>query len=149
VKINLRIDDNIEEDVVDFKIRKLDDKIKKAIDYLESEEQKGLIGYKLDEIVLIKPDEIVLIYTEGKKIYTRIANGEVYMLKERLYELEENLQQSGFIRIANSSIANGKMIRKLKMEHDGSLCVVFKDGSSEFASRRSVKNIKEYLGIGG
>jgi len=148
VKINLRIDTNLKEDVVDFNIKKLDDKMKKAIDYLESE-QKGLLGYKVDEIVLIKPDEIVLIYTEGKKIYTRLANGEKYMLKERLYELEENLAPSGFIRIANSSIANGKLIRKLKMAHDGSLCVVFKDGSSEFASRRSVKNIKAYLGIGG
>lgn len=148
MKINVKIDSNIEEDIVDFNVRELSDKIKKAIDYLESKET-GLIGYKLDEIVLIKPEEIVLIYTEGKKIYTRLTDGDKYMLKERLYELEENLAPMGFIRIANSSIANGKLIRKLKMAHDGSLCVVFKDGSSEFASRRSVKNIKTYLGIGG
>ena len=148
MKINLKIDSSLNEDSVDFNVRKLDDKISKAIDYLESE-QKGLIGYKADEIVLIMPDEIVLIFTEGKKIFTRLANGEKYMLKERLYELEENLMPFGFIRIANSSIANGEQIRKLKMAHDGSLCVVFKDGSSEFASRRSVKNIKTYLGIGG
>lgn len=148
MKINLKIDSNLKEDSVDFNVRKLNDKISKAIDYLESE-QKGLVGYNADEIVLIMPDEIVLIYTEGKKIFTRLANGEKYMLKERLYELEENLTPFGFIRIANSSIANGKQIRKLKMAHDGSLCVVFKDDSSEFASRRSVKNIKMYLGIGG
>ncbi len=148
MKINLRIDNSLKEDKVDFSVRELSDKIKQAIDYLESKET-GLIGYKMDEIVLIKPEEIVLIYTEGKKIYTCLADGEKYMLKERLYELEENLAPLGFIRIANSSIANGKQIRKLKMAHDGSLCVVFKDGSSEFASRRSVKNIKTYLGIGG
>ncbi|MEX1378248.1 MAG: LytTR family DNA-binding domain-containing protein [Eubacteriales bacterium] len=148
MKINVKIDESIKEDVVDFHVGKLTSKIQKAIDYLHEEEPDVLIGYRKEEIALIKPQEIVLIYTEGKKVFVRLLNGEKYYLKERLYELEESYKGMGFIRIANSSIANGKLIRKLKMDGDGSLSVVFKDGTAEFASRRSVKNIKEYLGIG-
>lgn len=148
MKINLNIDESILEDVVEFKIKKLTSKIQKTIEYLNTEEPNVLIGYKKEEIVLIKPDEIVVIFTEGKKVYVKLLSGEKFAIKERLYEIEESYKNSGFIRIANSSIANGKLIRKLKMESDGSLSVVFKDGTSEFASRRSVKNIKTYLGIG-
>lgn len=147
--INLSIDEKLLEDVVDFRIRSLTPKIQKVIDYLNTKEPEIVVGYKSDEIVLVKPEEIVVFFTEGKKICARLVGGEVLTIKERLYEVEERLGNSGFIRISNSSIANAKMIRKLQMASDGSLCIIFNDESREFASRRSVKNLKSYLGIGG
>ena len=114
MKINLKIDDGLDEDVVDFRIRKLTDKIQKAIDYLNTEEPKVIIGYKKDEIVLIKPDEILVIFTEGKRIYARLVNGEKYTVKERLYELEKDLESAGFIRIANSSISQRENDTQIK-----------------------------------
>ena len=68
-------------------------------------------------------------------------------IKSKLYELEEQLEGTNFIRISNSVIANVDKIKHLEMSFNGTLCIRFMNGDVEYSSRRYVKKIKEYLGL--
>lgn len=72
-----------------------------------------------------------------------------FTLKLKLYELEQMLGETSFVRISNSVIANLNCIKNISIAFNGTLEVKFKDGSTEFVSRRYVSKIKEYLGLGG
>ena len=147
MKVELNIDPNIKEETVCFMLKALTPKMEALIENLNRSDQSVLVGYIKDEITLLDLNEIVLFYTEAGKVYAKNDKGLVFLVKQRLYELEENLSKDGFIRIANSALANANKIRKLKMSVGGSMGIVFKDGTTEFASRRCISKIKNYLGL--
>lgn len=147
MKVDIQIDAALTEEQVTFHLQTLRPEVEEIIQRLNALSQKALVGYVEDEIVLIDPARIVLFYTESGKVMARQADGQTFTMRKRLYELEEQLSGRPFIRISSSALANGKMIARLKMSLNGTMGVLFKDGTQEFASRRCVGNIKQYLGI--
>jgi len=73
-------------------------------------------------------------------------NGE-YNLKNRLYEMEEKLNKSYFIRISNSEIINLKKVKNFDLNFTGTICVKLSNGTVTYVSRRYVSKIKEILGV--
>ncbi|MBR2953858.1 MAG: LytTR family transcriptional regulator [Clostridia bacterium] len=104
-----------------------------------------LKGYTENETVKLNLNDIYCFITEDNKVYALTEKGK-YRLKSRLYQLEENLNQS-FVKINQSCIANIKMIDRFKATVGGSLTVIFKNGYVDFVSRRNLKNVKERLGL--
>ncbi len=104
-----------------------------------------LIGYTENETVKLNHNDVHCFITEDNKVYALTENKK-YRLKSRLYQLEENLNDS-FVKINQSCIANIKQIDKFKASIGGSLTVVFKNGYVDFVSRRNLKNVKERLGL--
>ena len=51
---------------------------------------KQIIGIKENKISLLTTDEIMCFYSEEKNNYCKTSEGR-YRIKEKLYELEENL----------------------------------------------------------
>lgn len=107
---------------------------------------KNLIGYKDSELILLNLEDIINIYAQGGKVYAR-TKAETALLKYRLYELENILDDTSFLRISNSEIANFKKVKSLDMSISGILSLKFKDGEKTFVSRRYVEKIKKFLGI--
>ncbi len=68
-------------------------------------------------------------------------------MRQRLYELEERLDGTMFVRISNSEIINLKKVRKLDLSLTGTIRVLMTDGAATYVSRRYVKKIKQVLGI--
>ena len=64
-----------------------------------------------------------------------------------MYELEDRLDKSCFLRISHSEIVNLKKVRRFDLSLSGTICVVLADGTTAYASRRYVSKIKDILGI--
>lgn len=104
-----------------------------------------LIGYKDREAVKLCASDVYCFTVENNRVYA-VTEIDKYLIKERLYQLEETLDEN-FIKINKSCIANLSKIQKFNASFSGSLLVVFKNGYTDYVSRRSVKPIKERLGI--
>ena len=93
---------------------------------------------------VVVPSQIIRIYSENKKVYVRTRDDH-YEVKERLYTLEEQLKDRGFVRISNSEIVNIEQIEKLDMSHVGTIKMFLKNQDETYVSRRYVSKIKEVL----
>ena len=71
---------------------------------------------------------------------------EKFQVKLRLYEIEDIVDEN-FIKINQSCIANIRQIEKVQATFSGSLSVVFKNGYTDYISRRNLKAVKERLGV--
>ena len=103
------------------------------------------IGYKDESIVKINLSEVYCFVVENGKTYAITEDGKL-MIKNRLYQLEEKLTEN-FIKINQSCIANIKKIQRFDASFSGSLSVIFKNGYTDYVSRRQMKNVKERLGV--
>lgn len=143
MKFRAVIDERNEEEVVVYaksKTRLVDE-----IERICQEEGFELIGYGSRETVKLSLNEIYCFISENNKIYA-ITKENKYMLKCRLYNLEESLND-GFIKINQSCIANLRMIEKFEATVYGALNVKFKNGYTDYVSRRNLKKVKERFGF--
>ena len=101
-------------------------------------------GYTEDEIKMISISDIECITVLDGKTYAIDSQNRRYRLKQRLYELEQQLPSS-FIRINKSTLANEKALDRFRVTYVGSVDAVFKCGYTEYVSRRCFAQIKRRL----
>ncbi len=110
-----------------------------------AEESRELFGTVDGETVRLSPEQIQLFTIRGGRLLAVTADRE-YTMRERLYMLEDELGD-GFVKINQSCIANISAIAKFRPSVGGALCVVFKNGYTEYVSRRQLKAVKTAIGI--
>ncbi len=98
-------------------------------------------GYTEDDIKMLSIAEIECITVLDGKTYAIDSKNQPYRLKQRLYELEQQLPSS-FIRINKSSLANENCLDRFAVTYAGSVDAVFKCGYREYVSRRCFAQIK-------
>ena len=143
MKLQIVIDPNRDEEIIIYAHKKTP--LLCEIEELVKSHSVDLIGYTENEKVKLNLNDIYCFFTEDNKIYALTEN-EKYRLKSRLYQLEEILNDN-FVKINQSCIANIKKIDRFKATVGGSLMVIFKNGHTDFVSRRNLKNVKERLGL--
>lgn len=146
MKIEIMIDEACSEPKVIVVTDKMTDEINSIINNLSQETPKILVGFKDSTAVILDLSDIFKIYSTSGKIFAVTGEGE-YVLKTRLYELEEKLGKAQFVRISNSEIVNFKKVRRFDMGLTGTICVTLANGSTTYASRRYVNKIKQILEI--
>ena len=105
------------------------------------------MGYKNDEMRKLFFSEIECITVIDKKVIAIDTKCNSYVLKERLYELE-NILPSYFIRINKSTLANEHRILQFDAAYSGGVNAVFQCGYRDYISRRCFSQIKRrYEGI--
>lgn len=104
-----------------------------------------LLGYKDSEIIKLNPFDIYYISVISGKVYA-VCKNDKFILKERLYTLEEKLPES-FVKINQSCLANINKAERFDTSISGTLKIKFKNGDTEYVSRRQLKTIKERIGI--
>ncbi|WP_238902100.1 LytTR family DNA-binding domain-containing protein [Clostridium sp. YIM B02506] len=148
--MSLKLEIKIEPDIKEIKIviftSEVTEEIKEIINKINKTQGKVFKGIKDEKIYLVNPNEIYYFYAENQKVLAKIEKHSL-QIKSKLYELEEQLEGTNFIRISNSVIANIDKIKNLEMSFNGTLCIRFMNGDVEYSSRRYVKKIKEYLGL--
>lgn len=143
MKLKILIDKTGEEEIL-IRAREKTPLIE-AIERLVSEADMDIIGYGDKEAVKLDVSEICCFSVNDGKVFAHALSGK-YRLKQRLFQLEEKLPDS-FIKINQSCLANIRMIERFDASFSGSLLVRFKDGSSDYVSRRQMKSVKERFGI--
>ena len=114
--------------------------------FVESLYTCRLMGYGEREARVLSQDEICCFIVEDGKVYALVGR-EKYLIKERLYRIEEALDRSEFIKLNQSCVANIKMIKSFDASISGTLGVTFKNGYRDYISRRQLKSVKERLGL--
>lgn len=143
MKCEIIIDPSCQERVVIY--AKEESSLVQEIKQLADGVEKELFGYAEDEIVKLSPADIYYISVIGGKVYATVGT-ERYLLKERLYLLEEKLPES-FVKINQSCLANIKKTERFDTSISGTLKIRFKNGDTDYVSRRQLKAVKERLGI--
>lgn len=144
--IELIVDENIEKEKVIIYAKQNSERITDLINKISIEDTSKIIGYIDTEAFILQIDDIWSFYVEENKVFAKV-NNKTYKVKYRIYELEQMLENKSFIRISNSEIINIKFIQSLNMGNAGTIIFKFKDGSTTYASRRSINKIKKYLNL--
>lgn len=105
-----------------------------------------ITAYRDDTAKIVDVADIFRIYAGNQKVYIQTRQGE-YVIRHRLYELEEALDKKRFLRISNSEIVNVKKILDIDLRITGMICIRFIDGSKTYVSRRYIPKIRKSLGI--
>lgn len=105
-----------------------------------------LQGWRGEEMTPLPQDKVVRCYAQEKRVYASLGNGDApYLLRERLYELEELLDPTLFVRISNGEIVNLDQVRAVDLSLTGTIRMTLTGGECAYVSRRYVKKIKETL----
>ena len=143
MKFTLHIDPEREEEMVIY--ARENRPVFAEIQRLLAGTEQQLVGYEQENIVVLKPKKITCFVSGGDKVFA-IAGEHRYLVKKRLYQLEEQLGKY-YIKINQSCLANIGQISRFSASIGGSLEVVFRDGYKDYVSRRELKKVKERMGI--
>lgn len=111
------------------------------IEALISKHTNRIPGYTEDDVKMLPVSEIECVIVLDGRTYAIDSSNRRYRLKQRLYELEQQLPSS-FIRINKSALANENRLDKFSVTYAGSVDAVFKCGYTEYVSRRCFTQIK-------
>ena len=111
------------------------------IEMLIAKHADRIPGYTEDDIKMLSVSEIQCVTVLDGKTYAIDSKNRQYRLKQRLYELEQQLPAS-FIRINKSTLANETCLDRFAVTYSGAVDAVFKCGYTEYVSRRCFAQIK-------
>ena len=98
------------------------------------------------EPVRVSRSAVLRFYAEDKGVFCQTDKG-VFTVRQRLYELEEELEGARFVRVSNSEIVNLDRVTALDLTLAGTIRMTLEGGTVCWVSRRYVKKIKQALGL--
>ena len=146
MNVEVKIDEKYQTPKIEIYTNKLTNELSNMIDTLYTISNQKLKVYKDYKVYFLAQKDIESIYSEDGKIYVR-CNEELYITKERLYELETILDKAIFTRISNSEIANFDKVKNIDFIIVGTMILNFKSGRKTYVSRRYIPKIKEFLNL--
>lgn len=105
-----------------------------------------LAGYAHDGIVRLDPAQVYYFEAVDNKVCA-CCEHEVYDVHRKLYELEELLAYSDFVRISKAMIVNVAKIQKVIPLFNSRLEAVLLNGEKVVISRQYVPALKQKLGL--
>ncbi len=105
---------------------------------------KQIIAMRNNDIFIINVSDVIMFFSEEKNNFCKTKDG-IFLIKEKLYYLEDVLPSREFIRISNSTIINIKHVKCFNTSIIGRIVVKFKDGNEENVSRRRTAEIMKFL----
>ena len=102
--------------------------------------------YQEREPVRVGRAAVLRFYSEDKGVFCQTDKG-VYTVRQRLYELEEELEGTRFVRVSNSEIVNLDRVTALDLTLTGTIKMTLAGGTVCWVSRRYVKKIKQALDL--
>ncbi len=111
------------------------------------ERLNSIVGKYDDEKYEIIPFDKICYFETRSNITFCITEISEYRVKEKLYELEEKLPNSSFIRVNKSSIVNISSVKQIIPWFDRRLILRFDNSREVEVARRQVKKFKEFLGM--
>ena len=146
MKIEIKMDSSCPEPKIIIVAASMTGEVQELVNRLSEMSPQVLSGIREEKLEILDPLELIRIYAGGGKVFAVTDKGE-YVLRLRLYELEERLDRNSFVRISNSEIINLKKVKNFDLGFAGTICVKFQNGTTAYVSRRFVSKIKQILGV--
>ncbi len=149
MRVRARIEKSFEALEIQICNNELTPQVKALVEEISAFVNEGISGTDFrGEKIMLPLKDILRFYSENQKVMMQDAKG-VYSIQEKLYELEEKLDEGQFFRISKSEIVNLKKIKRLDLSITGTIKVILSDGTETYTSRRNVTKLKQRLGIKG
>jgi len=149
MRVRARIDKGIEALEIQICNNELTPQVKQLVEDISAFVNEGIAVTDFrGEKIMLPTRDILRIYTENQRVMVQDAKG-IYNTPEKLYELEDRLDEGQFFRISKSEIVNLKKIKRLDLNITGTIKVILSDGTETYTSRRNVTKLKQILGLKG
>ena len=148
MKIELKLDKTYEEPKIIITANQVTDEIKLIMDMFSDERAHVIAEFKDGDVVVLDPSDIYRIFACSGKVFAQTSQGD-YVLRLRLYEIEQWLINKDFVRISNSEIINLSKVKSFDLSFTGTIYVKLSNGTGTYVSRRYVAKIKQFLGMKG
>lgn len=105
-----------------------------------------LMGRQDESYEVIPIIEIYYIEAFGKEVIAHTKKNQ-YILSDKLYQLEEQLSQQGFLRVNKSQLINIKQIMEINPWFGQKYNIIMKNKASINVNRIYYKHFRDYFGI--
>lgn len=146
MQIEIKLDDACKELKVIILTDKITEEVDNLIKRLSAAQPQTITGFRQGSAEILHQEKIIRIFSSNQKVYAQTENGE-YVVRLRLYELEERLNKKIFVRISNSEIINLKKVINMDLNLSGTIGIKLSGNTTAYVSRRYVSRIKQVLGI--
>ena len=145
MKIEINVDERVEETSIRISCKRLTPELDRILAMLRILD-KQLVAVRDGETYLLNVAEVIYIETIDRKTFIYTKDG-VYESGFRLYELEQQLEECGFLRVSKSCLIRISAVRSLKSDINRRIRVTLDNGEVIIASRQYADGIKKRLGI--
>jgi DNA-binding LytR/AlgR family response regulator len=145
MKININVDERFREIEVTINCGHMDADIERLAASLNMMDMK-LTGIKDGKRYILDAAKILYIDTADKRTFL-YTNSEVFETPLKLYELENQLGSTGFLRAGKSCLYNFTYIKSFKSDLDGRLIITMENDIRLIVSRQYTAILKKRLGV--
>lgn len=145
MKITILTPEPGQEDEVIIRCAQLDAGLMKLIYALKTEKNK-LTAYSDTGITMLPTADVYYFEAVDSKVFA-YCEKQVYEIRKKLYELEEELANTDFLRISKSTIVDLSKVQHLSAAFNGRLEAKLKNGEKIIISRQYVPALKKKLGL--
>ena len=148
MQVEIKIDSSYIDPKVNILTASMTEDVSNIVKKLSEDASQIISGHrhKDEKIEILEQTDLIRIYANSGKVFAVTNKGE-YILRLRLYEIENRLPSNQFIRISNSEIINLKKVNNFDLSFTGTICVKLSNGITTYVSRRYVPKLKKILGI--
>lgn len=146
VKVEIKIKENQKEPRVIVETEEITDEVNEIVKKVSSVKPWVIVGFYENTAEILDKNKVLRIYAENGKTFAE-TDKKKYVLRMRLYELEEKLDGDKFVRISNSEIISLSAVGSFDLSFAGTICVSLSNGTVTYVSRRYVSRIKQVLGL--
>ena len=145
----MKIEIFVDEEATDLKIsvtcKQLSPDIEKILATLRMMNHQ-LTARKHTEIYLLDIADVIYIESVDRKCFIYTLD-EIYESDFRLYELEQQLEEYGFVRVSKSFLIHLQKIHSLKADINRKIRITMSNGEQIMASRQYADELKKRLGV--
>lgn len=125
-----------------------DERAKRIVERLQMDDQK-MLAYEPGSIErrIIPLEQISLIEVRDERIWIITETAGPFESPLRLYEIEESLEETEFVRVSKQVIVNFDKVISIRPELNQRLMLGLSDGSRALVTRTYATDIKRRLGI--
>ncbi|MDR1655191.1 MAG: LytTR family transcriptional regulator [Treponema sp.] len=143
MKIHINVNEAFAETEITINTNVLSEDIEKIIASIRMADMK-LTGVKNGQKHILEVAKIVFIESVEKKVFLQTEK-DIFETNLKLYELEELLQGSDFMRAGKSCLFNFNYIKSLKNELDGRIILTMENDLKVAVSRQYAPDVKSKL----
>lgn len=145
----MKIEIFVDEEATDLKIsvtcKQLSPDIEKILATLRMMNHQ-LTARKDTEIYLLDIADVIYIESVDRKCFIYTLD-EIYESDFRLYELEQQLEEYGFVRVSKSFLIHLQKIHSLRADINRKIRITMSNGEQIMASRQYADELKKRLGV--
>ena len=145
MKITVNVDEKLDDTEIKISCRQVTPDIENMVAMLQMMNQQ-LAGTKENENYLVAVSKILYIEALERKTFV-YADENVYESKLKLYEMEEKLCRSGFLRVSKSCLVHLKFIKSIRNDVERKLRLTLENGEQIMVSRQYADEIKKRMGV--